>query len=114
VNPDFPAKTLPDLIDLMKANPEKYKFGLAGDFARIGGESFATFAGVKIRHVLFNAGGAVYTALLGGHIDFELAGLLTPMPLTLSSNLRALAVTSPARLAELPDVATVPGAVSIV
>jgi tripartite-type tricarboxylate transporter receptor subunit TctC len=106
VHPDFPAKTLPDLIALIKANPKKYKFGSAGDFAILGGASFATLAGLKIVVVPFNGAAAVDTALLGGHIDFELAGLLTAMPLVLSGKLRALGVTSPTRLAELPDVFT--------
>ncbi|MDB5617192.1 tripartite tricarboxylate transporter substrate binding protein [Tardiphaga sp.] len=109
VHPSFPAKTLGELIAYARSNPGKVNFGSAGagTASHITGEYFAHAAGITLVHIPYKGTGPALVDLIGGHIPMAFA----PVPATHANvsggQLRALAVTSPARTSLLPDVPTV-------
>src|SRR3954454_25052019 len=108
VNPQFPAKTLAELIAYAKANPGKVNFGSAGagTASHITGEYFARTAGITLVHIPYKGTGPALTDLLGGHIPMAFATIPASHPNVSAGKLRALAVTSITRSGLLPDVPT--------
>ncbi len=108
VHPSVPVKTVQDLVAYAKANPGKVNFssGGIGVLPHLMGEWFKSMAGIDIVHVPYRGGGPSINDLVGGQVQmtFEGAGVLVPLIQT--GKLKALAVTSARRLAELPDVPT--------
>src|SRR4029453_13883892 len=68
-NPAVPAKTVKELVDLIKANPGKYSFGSAGagTQAHLAGEQFRLSLGLDLVHVPFGGGGPAVAAVVAGH-----------------------------------------------
>jgi tripartite-type tricarboxylate transporter receptor subunit TctC len=106
-NPAFPAKTLPELIDLLKANPGKYDYGSGG----VGSSQqlamalllFAT--GTKMNHVPFSGGsGQLTAALVGNTVGVGFDVMTTSMPQVRGGTLRALGISSRARSPSAPDI----------
>lgn len=109
VHPSVPARSLPELVDLLKNQPDKLTFssGGFGTPAHMAGELFKLQAGVRATHVPYSALPRAIADLLSGTNQFQ---FITPLPvldLIATGKLRALAVTSPSRLAALPEVPTV-------
>jgi tripartite-type tricarboxylate transporter receptor subunit TctC len=106
VRPSFPAETLPEFITYVKANPGKLQMasGGVGSAQQLYGELFKKMAGVDMLHVPYRGGGPALTDLLGGHVDVMFDTLVTSIEHIRAGQLRALAVTSPTRVAMLPDV----------
>lgn len=109
VNPSVPAKSLPDLVALLKREPDKYTFssGGFGSPAHLAGELFKLTAGVRTTHVPYQALPHAISDLLNGTNHFQ---FITPLPvldLIATGKLRALAVTSPMRMDTLKGVPTV-------
>jgi tripartite-type tricarboxylate transporter receptor subunit TctC len=106
VNPNLPAKTLADLIALLKANPGKYTFGSSG----VGGSShipvelFKRLAGVDILHVPFRGNSESSAALVAGQIDLIIDGLAPQLGNISAGRVRPLGVTTLKRSSFLPDV----------
>lgn len=116
VHPSIQAKSIADLIGLMKASPGKFHYGSAGVGAttHLTGELFKTMAGVDIVHVPYKGSGQAMIDLVGGHIQMMFENLPGAMSHVKSGNIRALAVTGARRSpadANLPTVAEagVPG-----
>ena len=109
VNAAFPAKTVPDFIAYAKANPGKINMASGGNGTsnHVSGELFKMMAGVDMQHVPYRSGGAALAALLGGQVQVTFESTLSSLEYIRSGKLRALAVTTPARLDALPDVPTV-------
>lgn len=109
VNPSVPAKTVKELIELAKAQPGKLTMGSSGTGTspQMTGELFRRRAEIDIVHVPYKGGPEATTALLGGQIDCLFAITSTALPHIEAGRLRALAVTSRARTALLPQVPTV-------
>jgi tripartite-type tricarboxylate transporter receptor subunit TctC len=108
VNAASPLKTVDDIVRQAKANPGKLNYGTSGvgTELHLAAEAVARSAGIRMVHVPFRGGGEVITALHGSQIDF--AALSTASiagPLTQGS-LRAIAVSSPQRMADFPAVPT--------
>lgn len=108
VNADSPIKTLADIVANAKANPGKLNYGTSGvgTELHLAAEAVARSAGVQMVHVPFRGGGEVITALLGNQIDFaalSTASIAGPLK---QGTLRAIAVSSPKRMADFPDVPT--------
>jgi tripartite-type tricarboxylate transporter receptor subunit TctC len=108
VHPSVPAKDLKEFIALLKANPNKYSFGSAGNGTsqHISGELFKTMAGVQMQHIPYRGSGQMMPELLGGNLPVAVDNIATAMPHVKSGKLRALAVTSAQRSIVAPDVPT--------
>jgi tripartite-type tricarboxylate transporter receptor subunit TctC len=109
VHPDFPAKTVAELIAYAKANPGKINFGSpgAGTQNHLAGELFATMAGIKMVHVPYRGEGLGVTAAYAKEIELMVATYSAGGAFVQDGKLRALAVTSAARDPMLPNVPTV-------
>jgi tripartite-type tricarboxylate transporter receptor subunit TctC len=108
-NPTFPAKTVAELIAYAKANPGMINFGTPaiGTAPQVGSESFKMMAGVSMNNVSYKSSAPMLTDLLGGQVQIGIDSVLSSVEQIRAGNLRALAVASATRLAELPDVPTV-------
>ena len=104
VHPSLPVKTVADLVAYAKANPGKLNYASAGSATRsISPANCSIPAGTNIVHVPYNSGAEATTAVLGGQVQMTFVNITGLPPLIADGKLRALAVTSPKRLALLPD-----------
>lgn len=102
------AKSLADLVRLAKAAPGKLNYGSAGPGTtpHIGAELLKQEAGIDMTHVPYKGAAPAVTGLLGGEIDVAMVDLLVVLPHVASGALKVLAVASPSRAPQLPDVPT--------
>jgi tripartite-type tricarboxylate transporter receptor subunit TctC len=108
VNPAVPANTVQELVAYAKANPGKVNFssGGIGVLPHLIGELFKARAGIDIVHVPYKGGGPSITDLLAGNVQMTFENTSVLLPLIQAGKLRALAVTTPKRIPQLPDVPT--------
>jgi tripartite-type tricarboxylate transporter receptor subunit TctC len=108
VHPSVPAKNLTEFIALLKANPNKYAFGSAGNGTsqHISGELFKVMAGVSMQHIPYRGSGQMMPELLGGTLPVAFDNIATAVQHVNAGKLRALAVTSATRSIVSPDVPT--------
>ena len=108
VHPAVPAKSVQELVAHAKANPGRVNFssGGIGVLPHLIGEMFKARAGIDVVHVPYRGGGPSINDVVAGQIDFTFEGTSVLLPLIQAGKLRALAVTSPNRIRELPDVPT--------
>lgn len=108
INPSVPAKTVKELIALVKANPGKYSYASpgTGTTGQLAGEWFKISQGLDLVHVPFNGGAPAATSTIGGHTPIMFSALPTAGQHIKSGQLRALAVTSAKRSPDFPDVPT--------
>jgi tripartite-type tricarboxylate transporter receptor subunit TctC len=108
VNPSVPANTVSELVAYAKANPGKVNFssGGIGVLPHLIGEMFKARAGIDIVHVPYKGGGPSITDVVAGNVQMTFEGTAVLLPLIQAGRLRALAVTTPKRIAQLPDVPT--------
>ena len=108
VNPAKGWKTVQDLVAAAKANPGSINYGSAGvgTATHVSAERFRTSAGFEATHVPYKGGAEALTDLLGGRIDFYFCPISTALPLIRDGRLTALAISTPTRAADLPDVPT--------
>jgi tripartite-type tricarboxylate transporter receptor subunit TctC len=109
VHPSVPAAAVPELIAYAKANPGRINMASSGvgSSPHLAGELFKLMAGVDIQHVPYRGAAPAMTDLLAGQV--QLYFVTTPSSLQHIKNgrVRPLAVTTAARVAELPDVPTI-------
>jgi tripartite-type tricarboxylate transporter receptor subunit TctC len=103
-----PWKTIQDFIADAKAKPGSISFGSVGigSAVHISAEKFRLAAGIEATHVPYRGGSEVIADILGGRIDLYLCPLATALPLIREGQVRALLVSTPQRVADLPDVPT--------
>jgi tripartite-type tricarboxylate transporter receptor subunit TctC len=108
VNPSVPAKSVPEFIAYVKANPRKLNMssGGTGTGGHIAGELFKMMAGVDMVHVPYRGGGSVFNDLLGGQVQVMFATTVGSIGYIRAGRLRALAVTTATRSETLPDLPT--------
>jgi tripartite-type tricarboxylate transporter receptor subunit TctC len=108
VHPSVPAKNVRELIALLKASPNKYSFGSAGNGTsqHLSGELFKAMAGVNMQHIPYRGSGQMMPELLGGTLLVAFDNIATAIPHVNAGKLRALAVTSVTRSVVAPDVPT--------
>lgn len=108
VNNNSKAKTVADLIELLRANPGKMSFASSGmgNSDHMAGELFLSSTGLRAIHVPYKGGSPAVTDLLGGQIDFYFAGMPVGLPLYKGDKVRALAVTSKNRFSGAPELPT--------
>lgn len=103
-----PWKTVQDFIAAAKMQNASITFGSVGigSAVHISAEKFRLAAGIEATHVPYRGGSDVLTDIIGGRIDFYFCPLAIALPLIREGQVRALLVSTPKRLAELPDVPT--------
>jgi tripartite-type tricarboxylate transporter receptor subunit TctC len=108
VNNDFPAKTMQDLIRLLKASPGKYNVASpgAGTTPSLSIEMLKQDLGIDFVTVPFSGGAPVNTSVLGGFTPIACSAFGNTAPLILQGKVRALAIASKQRLEALPNVPT--------
>jgi tripartite-type tricarboxylate transporter receptor subunit TctC len=109
VHPDFPSKTLSELIDYAKANPGKLTYGSvgAGSTTHLAGELLKMQSHIDILQVPFRGAAPAIINLLGRQIDMAFVNISLAKPHIDSGKLRPLAVTTLSRSTILPDVPAV-------
>jgi tripartite-type tricarboxylate transporter receptor subunit TctC len=109
VNPRVPVKTVPEFIAYAKANPGKLNMasGGIGNSTHMAGELFKMMTGVDLIHVPYRGSAPALTDLLGGQVQVMFDIIASSIEHIRSGKLRALGVTTAARLEALPDVPTV-------
>lgn len=108
VHPSIKAKSVAELIKLIKGDSVPFQFGSAGvsTVGHLAGELFAYMAKVKLAHIPYKGSGPMMTDLLGGHIKMSFTNVPVAHGVVASGKLRALAVASARRSAMMPDVPT--------
>jgi len=109
VNNNSPAKSVADLIAMLKADPGKLSFGSSGigNSDHMAGELFLATTGLQAIHVPYKGGAPAATDLMGGQIDFYFAGMPVGLPLYKGDKVRGLAVTSKGRFSGAPELVTI-------
>jgi tripartite-type tricarboxylate transporter receptor subunit TctC len=108
VNPSIPARTTAELISYIKSMPGavSYASGGNGSPAHLAGELFKIMAGVDMTHVPYKGAAPGLQDVVAGHVTLMFAAAPPALPLIKAGQLRALAVTSDTRMAQLPDLPT--------
>jgi tripartite-type tricarboxylate transporter receptor subunit TctC len=109
VNPQVPVKTVAEFIAYAKANPGKINMASSGNgtSVHLSGELFKAMTGVEMQHVPYRGSAPALTDMLSGQVQVIFDNMPSVIPHVKSGGLRALAVTTATRSAELPDVPTV-------
>jgi tripartite-type tricarboxylate transporter receptor subunit TctC len=108
VNPNVPAKSLAELIGLLRANPGKFNYASSGHgaAAHLAAELFKAEAKVDIVHVPYKGAAPALTDVMAGHVNMMFATAASVVPHIKSGKVRALAVTPIKRTAVFPEFAT--------
>ena len=106
VNPEFPAKSVPQFIAYAKANPGKINMATAGSGSMLDvyGELFMMMAGVDMVRVPYRGAPPALTDLVGGRVQVVFDTFAASIAMVRADKLRALAVTTASRSPTLPDV----------
>src|SRR2546422_9508929 len=108
VNAALPAKSVLELIALAKARAGQLNYASSGTgtIVHLAGESFKTMAGVDLLHVPYKGSAPATLAVIAGEVAFIFSTMPAALPHVKSGKLRALAVTTPARVAAVQDIPT--------
>jgi tripartite-type tricarboxylate transporter receptor subunit TctC len=109
VNPSVAARNAAELISLAKEKPGQLTYASqgTGSNGHMTGEMFKQRAGIDMVHVPYKGSAPAVQDLLGGRVQLMFDNLPSVLPLIRSGQLRALAVTTAQRAAQLPDVPTI-------
>jgi len=109
VNPSVPAKTVQELVSLIRKGPDKYSFASpgVGTPSHLVGEQFRVATGLDLVHVPYAGGGPVVTSVVAGHTPIGFAGLSVAAPQAAAGKLRILAVMSKRRSQLAPEIPTI-------
>ncbi|MCB4820556.1 Bug family tripartite tricarboxylate transporter substrate binding protein [Roseicella aerolata] len=108
VNNEVPAKTVPELIALVKANPGRFSYASSGSgtTVHLSGAMFATMAGLDMVHVPYRGGAPAHIDLLGGRVHMIFDNIPQGLQSAREGKVRALAVTSTERSPQAPEIPT--------
>jgi tripartite-type tricarboxylate transporter receptor subunit TctC len=108
VSPSVTARDVKELVAQMKAKPDSFNYASsgAGSTQHLAGEAFKKVAGVQMTHVPYKGSAQAHADMLGGQAQLMFDTTSSAIGQIKSGKLRALAVTSPKRSPELPDVPT--------
>ncbi|MBM3340771.1 MAG: tripartite tricarboxylate transporter substrate binding protein [Betaproteobacteria bacterium] len=104
----LPAKSVKELIALVKAKPKAYSFGSSGpgSASHLAGEMFTGMTGTQMEHIAYKGTGPVLMDLIPGRVHLYINPMLAIINQVNAGQMRLLAVTSPKRVASLPDIPT--------
>jgi tripartite-type tricarboxylate transporter receptor subunit TctC len=108
VGANSPYKTMQELLDAARKNPEKLTFGSGGmgSSSHLGGELLRQHGRISLTHVPYKGAGEAMLGVISGQVDLVVTAAPTAIPQVKGGKGRALLVTSPQRLAALPDAPT--------
>ncbi|HXN68381.1 MAG TPA: tripartite tricarboxylate transporter substrate binding protein [Bradyrhizobium sp.] len=108
VNPQVPAKTLPELVKLIRDNPGKYSYAGpgVGSTPQLGGELFRLTYQLDLVHVPFTGAAPAVQSTAGGHTPIAFTALPSSLAAIQSGQVRAIGIAATERSPELPDVPT--------
>ena len=108
VNPEVPAKTLPELVQLIRDNPGKYSYAGPGigSTPQLGGELFRLTYKLDLIHVPFTGAAPAVQSTIGGHTPIAFTALPSSMAAIQAGQVRAIALAAAERAPQLPDVPT--------
>lgn len=106
VNNDLPARTVPELIDLVKRNPRKYEYGSSGfgTSPHLSMEMFKQMAGLEMLHIPYRGGAPAMLDLLAGRVQLMFDNMPTVIGAAREGKVRALAVTGAERSPVAPEL----------
>jgi tripartite-type tricarboxylate transporter receptor subunit TctC len=109
VNPALPAHSVAELIALAKSKPGQLNYASSGTgtIVHLAGEMFKTIARVDMVHVPYKGSSPAVTAVMAGDVALLFSSMPAALPFAKSGKLRALAVTTPERVATVQDVPTI-------
>lgn len=109
VHPSVPAKNLPELIALARANPGKLNYASSGPGTpyHMAGELFKSMAGLDIVHVPHKESSGARTSVMGGQVEMMFDAITVMAKLAESGKVRAIASSGRTRSAVMPDLPTV-------
>lgn len=108
-HPSVPAKTMPEFIAHVRANPGKLNYGSSGPGGppHIAGEMLKSMAKINITHIVYKGVAPALTATLGNEVQMTFTNLFSSQPHIKGGRLRVLAVTSAKRLQAAPEWPTI-------
>jgi tripartite-type tricarboxylate transporter receptor subunit TctC len=108
VNPQVPAKTLPELVQLIRDNPGKYSYAGPGigSTPQLGGELFRLTYKLDLVHVPFTGAAPAVESTIGGHTPVAFTALPSSMSAIKAGQVRAIGLAATERAPQLPDVPT--------
>jgi tripartite-type tricarboxylate transporter receptor subunit TctC len=108
VHPSVNVKSVKELVALLKANPGKFNYASSGNGStqHLAGELFKQLTGTNIVHVPYKGSGDAIKDLLAGVVAMNFDTMPPVLPHIQAGKLRGLAISTPKRLAQLPDVPT--------
>ena len=108
-NPSFQAKSVKELLEMLKAKPDNYPYASAGIGTpqHLSAELFKLMTGVKATHVPYKGSGPAVVDLIGGQVPFGFESMLVVLSQIKGGKLRAIAMTDSKRSPLIPDVPTV-------
>ncbi|MDB5905007.1 MAG: hypothetical protein JWM26_3885 [Betaproteobacteria bacterium] len=108
IHPSIPAQSVKELIALAKAKPGTLNYASSGvgSTQHLAGELFSLLAGVNIVHVPYKGSGPAVIDLIAGHVSMNFDTMPPVLPHVKSGRLRALALTTPKRSPQMPNVPT--------
>jgi tripartite-type tricarboxylate transporter receptor subunit TctC len=108
VHPSLGVNNVQELVAALKANPNKYSFGSAGNGTsqHISGELFKIMTGTQMQHIPYKGSGPMIPDLIAGTIQLSFENITTAYPQVKGGRLKALAVTSSKRSFVAPEVPT--------
>jgi tripartite-type tricarboxylate transporter receptor subunit TctC len=107
-HPQVPANNVRELVALAKAQPDKINYASSGNGStqHLMGGMFESLAGVQMKHVPYRSSAGAANDLVAGVVDISFAGVPNALAQVPAGRLKALAVTTPKRVPQLPDVPT--------
>ena len=108
VNPEVPAKTLPELVKLVRDNPGKFSYAGpgVGSTPHLGGELFRLTYKLDLVHVPFAGAAPAVQATIGNHTPVAFTALPSSLAAIQAGQVRAIGVAATERAAQIPDVPT--------
>jgi tripartite-type tricarboxylate transporter receptor subunit TctC len=108
LNPGVPAKSVSELIVLLKARPGTYTYASSGvgSTQHLAGALFAKITDTQMNHIPYKGSGQAITDLVSGQVNMNFDTMPPVLEFIKAGRLRALAISTPQRLAQLPDVPT--------
>lgn len=106
VGKDVPARTVPELVAWLKANPTKASYGWGAAVSQMAGASFLQRYGIQAVGVPYKSSPQALTEFLGGQFSFMFLDLVVAMPIINSDRVKLLAVTAPRRISQAPGIPT--------